>query len=45
MHLLFADSDAAGLVAALLSPLFFFLLNYVAALVGYDPQPDRRGGR
>jgi len=31
----------AGLVAALLSPLFFFTLNYLAFLVGYDAQPDR----
>lgn len=31
----------AGIVAMLLSPLFFFFLNYIAALVGYDPQPDR----
>ena len=35
----------AGLVAALLSPFFFFTLNYVAFVVGYDPQPDRRGRR
>ena len=33
----------AGLAAALLAPLFFFALNYLAALVGYDPQPDRKG--
>ncbi len=33
----------AGLIAALLSPLFFFFLNYLAALVGYDPQPERGG--
>ncbi len=32
----------AGLVAALLSPLFFFALNYLAALVGYDAQPQRK---
>jgi hypothetical protein len=32
----------AGLVAMLLSPLFFFALNYTAFLVGYDTQPDRR---
>ena len=31
----------AGLVAALLSPLFFFAFNYLAFLVGYDAQPDR----
>ena len=29
----------AGLVAALLSPFFFFVLNYIAFLTGYDPQP------
>ena len=32
----------AGMVAALLSPLFFFVLNYFAYLVGYDPQPERK---
>lgn len=31
----------AGLVAALLSPFFFFTLNYLAFLVGYDTQPAR----
>jgi hypothetical protein len=35
----------AGLAAALLAPLFFFGLNYLAVLVGYDPQPDRKGRR
>ena len=30
-----------GLVAVLLSPFFFFALNYLAFLVGYDPQPER----
>ena len=35
----------AGLIAALLSPLFFFFLNYLASLVDYDPQPEREGGR
>ena len=35
----------AGLVAALLSPFFFFALNYLAFLVGYDPQPDRKTRR
>jgi hypothetical protein len=34
----------AGLIAALISPLFFFFLNYLALLVGYDPQPERKGG-
>lgn len=31
----------AGLLATLLAPLFFFLLNYLALLTGYDPQPER----
>jgi hypothetical protein len=31
----------AGLVATLLSPLVFFVLNYLAVLTGYDPQPER----
>jgi hypothetical protein len=31
----------SGLVAVLLSPFFFFALNYLAFLVGYDPQPGR----
>ncbi len=34
----------AGLIAALISPLFFFFLNYLALLVGYDPQPERKAG-
>ncbi|MEI9896414.1 MAG: hypothetical protein WDN28_21760 [Chthoniobacter sp.] len=32
----------AGLIAALLSPFFFFALNYLAYLVGHDPQPARK---
>ena len=32
----------AGLAAMLLSPFFFFVLNYFAHLVGYDPQPERK---
>jgi hypothetical protein len=32
----------SGIVALLLSPFFFFALNYVALLTGYDPQPLRR---
>ena len=32
----------AGLVAALLSPIFFFALNYLGALVGYDPRGERK---
>ena len=35
----------AGLVAALLSPFFFFVLNYIAFLAGYDPQPERAAKR
>lgn len=31
----------AGIVAMLLSPLLFFVLNYLAVLTGYDPQPER----
>jgi hypothetical protein len=31
----------AGLVATLLSPLLFFVLNYLAVLTGYDPQPEQ----
>ena len=31
----------SGLVAVLLSPFFFFALNYLAFVVGYDPQPQR----
>ncbi|MEQ1859528.1 MAG: hypothetical protein ABMA13_06300 [Chthoniobacteraceae bacterium] len=31
----------AGLIATLLSPLLFFVLNYLAVLTGYDPQPER----
>ena len=32
----------SGIVATLLSPFFFFALNYIALLTGYDPQPLRR---
>ena len=32
----------AGIIAALLSPLFFFALNHLAYLVGHDPQPARK---
>ena len=35
----------AGIVALLLSPLFFFALNYLAQLANYDPQPLRKGRR
>ncbi len=35
----------AGLVAALLSPLFFFALNYLASLVAYETQPERKPKR
>ncbi|HEX8295579.1 MAG TPA: hypothetical protein VF593_04730 [Chthoniobacteraceae bacterium] len=33
---------ATGLVALLLSPFFFFTLNWVAFLTGYEPQPLRK---
>jgi hypothetical protein len=32
----------AGLTAMFLSPFVFFGLNYLAYLIGYDPQPDRK---
>ncbi|HYR59240.1 MAG TPA: hypothetical protein VEO95_11440 [Chthoniobacteraceae bacterium] len=32
----------SGIVATLLSPFFFFALNYIALLTGYDPQPLRK---
>ena len=35
----------AGLIAVLLSPFFFFALNYIAFLVGKDPQPAREAKR
>lgn len=35
----------AGLIAALLSPFFFFVLNYLAFLAGHDPQPAREARR
>jgi len=35
----------AGLLATLLAPLFFFLLNYLALLTGYDPQPEQQAGK
>lgn len=35
----------AGIVALLLSPFFFYALNQLARMVGYDPQPARRGRR
>lgn len=31
----------AGLVAALLAPFFFFILNHLAFRIGHDPQPAR----
>jgi hypothetical protein len=34
-----------GVAATLLSPFFFFGLNYLAHLVGYDPQPERANKR
>ena len=45
--LLFFDHEVwwriggAGLAAALLAPGIYFLFNYVAFFVGYDPQPAR----
>ena len=46
VHFIFNDEvwwriGGAGLVAAFLSPLIFFIFNYLAALTGYDPQPER----
>jgi hypothetical protein len=46
VHFVFDKSVAwriggAGLIAMLLSPLLFFVLNYLAVLTGYDPQPER----
>ena len=46
VHFIFNDQvwwriGGAGLVATFLSPLIFFLFNYLAALTGYDPQPER----
>jgi len=35
----------AGLLATMLAPLFFFLLNYLALLTGYDPQPEQQPGK
>ena len=37
----FGCQIGAGLIAAFLSPLIFFVFNYLAALTGYDPQPER----
>ena len=50
VHFVFNDEvwwriGGAGLVAAFLSPLIFFLFNYLAALTGYDPQPERVEGK
>ena len=46
VHFIFNDEvwwriGGAGLAAAFLSPLIFFIFNYLAALTGYDPQPER----
>ena len=46
VHFVFNDEvwwriAGAGLAAAFLSPLVFFIFNYLAALTGYDPQPQR----
>lgn len=32
----------SGVAALFLAPFFFFILNYLATLVGYDPQPRKR---
>ena len=45
VHFIFNDEvwwriGGAGLAAAFLSPLIFFIFNYLAALTGYDPQPE-----
>jgi hypothetical protein len=32
----------AGLTAMFLAPFLFFGLNYLASVIGYDPQPDRK---
>ena len=42
--ILFGWEDArktSGIAATLLSPLLFFVLNYLAVLTGYDPQPEQ----
>lgn len=36
---------ATGIVAMALSPFFFFALNWVAFLTGYDPQPLRKANK
>ncbi len=46
VHFMFDDQvwwriGGAGLAAAFISPLVFFIFNYLAALTGYDPQPER----
>ena len=50
VHFIFNDEvwwriGGAGLAAAFLSPLIFFIFNYLAALTGYDPQPERAEGK
>ena len=35
----------AGLAAMVLAPFFFFALNYLAEITGYDPQPERKAKR
>jgi len=33
----------AGIVAALLAPIFYFSLNWIASLVGYEINPEEKG--
>jgi len=35
----------SGIIAALLAPVFFFTLNWISSLVGYEPNPDKKGIR
>ncbi len=35
----------AGVAAAFLAPFFFFGLNYIAYMLGYDPHPERSRGQ
>ncbi|HWB57871.1 MAG TPA: hypothetical protein VG733_00185 [Chthoniobacteraceae bacterium] len=33
----------SGVAAALIAPFYFFVLNWVASLVGYDVNPEKKG--
>ena len=33
----------SGVVAAMLAPVFFFTLNWIATLTGYDLNPEKKG--